>query len=236
MFERFACVEEIERKLLGCITKYRCNLKNEEQKSAVEDTQSLPAAAAPLAGLPSAAVSIEDSPISNEDSSFLRDLFARMEETRAAGMQALDVARSRLLSGMVYRPGNDERSLGAHDANEAPSATDVCVGACQARGGGLQNRWLHFTKLEEFELRHDPGLVSPGEAEARNSQAGTHRESPETPGLVLLSMKIPDHLRVATSRIRGKIQHETCTSCCEHLSLEVQRAGLSAYNGSGSDL
>lgn len=117
MFDRFEDAAEFTVKLRRCITQYLFKLRDQEQKAAAEDSQSLPSEKVENAALPTTTAVREDIPVSSEGVAFLRDLIRRMEQSGDQDVAAIDVARFRLLSGMLYRAGNDERTLGVHDAN-----------------------------------------------------------------------------------------------------------------------
>lgn len=116
IYESFANVGELSLKLRRCLTQYLFTLRDEEQKSISEESQTLPAERDGRGALPAAATT-DNTPLSREGSVFLRGFIARTETGGGSTISATEVARVRLLGGMLGRPGNDERSLGVHDAN-----------------------------------------------------------------------------------------------------------------------
>jgi hypothetical protein len=116
LFEHFGDTRELEKKVRRCITEYILRLRAQEQDYAAgQDRSTKPDRDNPRptdAQAPTA-----ETPLSAEVAEFLRDLILKSENGAADSISATDVARFRLLGTLVGRQGNDERTLGVHDAN-----------------------------------------------------------------------------------------------------------------------
>jgi hypothetical protein len=116
MYEGFSDAGEFSQKLRRCITNYLFRLRDEEQKTITEESQTLPTERDGRGALAVAATA-DNTPLSREGAAFLRDFVARTETGGGDAVSTAEIARLRLLGGMLGQAGNDERSLGVHDAN-----------------------------------------------------------------------------------------------------------------------
>lgn len=114
LFEVFTERSDFEGRIRSSITGYVQKLRNSESQKLSDETQS-------TLTEPKTAVIEEDTPaptptIAAEPAQFLRD-FLTVAETGRSKPAAIDVARFRLLSTTVNEQGNDDTTIGAHDAN-----------------------------------------------------------------------------------------------------------------------
>lgn len=115
LFQTFSDMPEFERKLRSCIWSYVVKLHRE---SGEESEQS----ASPNVGHSKQKTgdkthSTSDTPLSEEGSHFLRDFISKTEKDGKSSVTSVEVARFRLLAYLIGVQGNDERTLGVHDAN-----------------------------------------------------------------------------------------------------------------------
>jgi len=113
LFEKFSDMREFEARIRGCITNYVLRLVDEAQEilSGAQVRPSEPA---------NEPVTASDSYklFSTEGARFIRELIAKSEKDRGKHpITSVEIARFRLLGSMISVSGNDERSLGVHDAN-----------------------------------------------------------------------------------------------------------------------
>lgn len=110
----FSDMRDFESKFRKCIQGYLIALFDKDKASASEKEQ------APFTDTQSTSASEPEptTPLSVEGALFLRDFLTRAENTTDDNpLAADDVARVRLLSIITAVNGNDQQSLGPHDAN-----------------------------------------------------------------------------------------------------------------------
>ncbi|TWB91295.1 uncharacterized protein DUF4062 [Bradyrhizobium macuxiense] len=115
LFHDFENLKDFEDKLNDWITHYVKHLKKLEDTTAKADEK-----APSLGSVPekSEATNSSDTLLSPQGAQFLRHFVAKTErDQKAHPIEAVDVARFRLLAGMIGVASNDEDFLGTHDAN-----------------------------------------------------------------------------------------------------------------------
>ena len=117
LFEGFADLREFEMKIRRCIFDYvrqlrtrdigEVSVKNQAPTTGGEKQQAAETSSSP-----------PETPLSIEGAKFLRELISKTERSSAGeAISAVEIARFRLLANLVGKQGNDDRSLGVHDAN-----------------------------------------------------------------------------------------------------------------------
>ncbi len=115
LFEPFKERSEFESKIRACITAYVQKLRDAESQKLSDETQATQTE-------PKPSVNEESEParepvIAQESAQFLRN-FVTTAEAQVGDMHtSTDVARFRLLATTISEQGNDEATIGAHDAN-----------------------------------------------------------------------------------------------------------------------
>ncbi|WP_321880982.1 DUF4062 domain-containing protein [Burkholderia cepacia] len=146
----FADVRDFEGKFRKCIQGYVIALANIDKASESEKDQ------APLAEAHTtpAAEPGPTTPLSVEGAIFLRNFLTMAERaTDEHPLAAADVARVRLLSIIAAAHGNDEQSLGSHDANLLFKARMKFEFGRRELNGLLYDGLAHF-KHENMPLWH----------------------------------------------------------------------------------
>jgi hypothetical protein len=114
LFETFKDPAQLESKIRACVTKYLQNLLVEEANKASGASQVQPPSQPDSEGPDKEA----RNPLSKEGAQFLRDFVAKTErDPEEEPIQAVEVARVRLLANIIAKSGNDEEGVGVHDAN-----------------------------------------------------------------------------------------------------------------------
>lgn len=117
LFETFSDVRDFETKFRRCITTYIKNLRAEEL-ALVSGQKQAPASDEEKPETGNAVSQALETPLSVEGAQFLSDFIMAAEHVDENNpLVAVDIARFRLLSCVVKDPGNDDLSLGIHDAN-----------------------------------------------------------------------------------------------------------------------
>lgn len=116
IYQTFDDVHDFGRKLVRCVSQYVQRMRAAEVEKVADQQQSLPVLSAQANDVSAPAVR-SNHPLSSEGVLFLRDLIDRNEQDGRIHISPLDVARFRLLADNLHAQGNDERSLGVHDAN-----------------------------------------------------------------------------------------------------------------------
>jgi hypothetical protein len=117
LFETFSDIRDFETKLRRCITAYIRNLRAEELARVSGQSQA-PTTDGEMSQTEETANRASDTPLSVEGAQFLRDFISKTEHTtEQEPLLGVEIARFRLLSFIVKSHGNDESSLGVHDAN-----------------------------------------------------------------------------------------------------------------------
>lgn len=117
LFEKFSDLREFESKFRRSITKYVNGLRKKESGEVSALSQS-PQTGVEQQQLGKERSSIVETPLSIEGAKFLRAFISKTEggpEKRP--FVPVEVARFRLLANIVGNQGNDEGSIGVHDAN-----------------------------------------------------------------------------------------------------------------------
>jgi hypothetical protein len=116
LFETFSTLREFEDRISNCITRYVQRLKTEEAQQLSNETKAR--SSDDPAGGGSSTATQRDTPLTTEGAHFVREFVNKSERDRPTHpISPVEVARLRLLSAMVGVAGNDESSLGTHDAN-----------------------------------------------------------------------------------------------------------------------
>ena len=146
----FADVRDFESKFRKCIQGYVIALANKDKASETEKDQ------APLAEtqITPAAEPGPTTPLSVEGARFLRNFLSTAEKaTDEHPLAAAEVARVRLLSIIAAVHGNDQQSLGSHDANLLFKARTKSEFGRRELIGLLDDGLAHF-KHENVPLWH----------------------------------------------------------------------------------
>lgn len=117
LFETFSDIREFERKLHRCISSYVIALRKREA-DVVSDQSQAPTTSGENREAAEASSEARETPLSVEGANFLREFISKTErDAMQEPIQPVEVARFRLLANLIGSQGNDERSLGVHDAN-----------------------------------------------------------------------------------------------------------------------
>jgi|SRR6266568_251906 len=144
-FEGFVDIQEFERKFRRCIWTYVSQLRAKDNNEASAKNQ------APTRGgekQPAAITtsSPAETPLSAEGAKFLREFISRTERSaEEKQITAVEIARFRLLASLVGRGGNDDRSLGVHDANLLFSESGEFTFGYQELGGLVTTGFRHYS-------------------------------------------------------------------------------------------
>jgi hypothetical protein len=116
LFESFADIREFERRIRRVISNYVRQLRVQELSAHAAKAQEPTSGGEKQSAETTKAA--KETPLSLEGAAFLRDLISRAENgDPQEAISSLDVARFRLLANQLGEPGNDDRTLGVHDAN-----------------------------------------------------------------------------------------------------------------------
>ncbi len=151
-YEPFKDVREFERKLMLAIVAYVQRLIKADREKQQTENQSTPSEPFPSSQVQDQ--SAQDSPLSAEGVAFLREFLA-LAESEVAGnkIDAVHVGRFRLLGSIFSEPGNDDESLGVHDANLLFASKDeLTLGSREI--GGLLRAGLNYYQSENVPLWH----------------------------------------------------------------------------------
>ncbi|WP_019196380.1 DUF4062 domain-containing protein [Afipia birgiae] len=114
-FEPFGGVGDFEGKIRSCITAYIQKLRAAETEKIASETQATPTEAKPAVEADSK--SKKTTPLSPQGTAFLREFIISTEEDSSDAYGPVEVARFRLLASALSKQGNDDNTIGAHDAN-----------------------------------------------------------------------------------------------------------------------
>jgi hypothetical protein len=115
LFQSFRNQVEFDDQIRGCITSYVQSLQREEAEKRSDETERRSSGTSEAVKAPS---SQRSTPFSDETTNFLHAFIESKERDFAAEpVSSVEVARFRLLGTMISAHGNDETTLGAHDAN-----------------------------------------------------------------------------------------------------------------------
>lgn len=117
LFENFSDIREFEKKIQRCISEYVVGLWSRDAEELSIQNQAPKNSGEKQQAAEKDSVASE-TPLSIEGARFLRDFISKTERApEKEPITALEIARFRLLANIVGKQGNDERSLGVHDAN-----------------------------------------------------------------------------------------------------------------------
>jgi len=118
LFEDFSDSADLEKRVRRCIHKYVFSLVNAETEN-IENSQANEAPASEVQESTTRNIGTIPSPLSTEGIQFLREFISKTSGTSPVpeSIKAAEIARFRLLSGLVGSQANDDRSLGIHDTN-----------------------------------------------------------------------------------------------------------------------
>ncbi len=151
-FEGFNNLRDFETKMRRCISSYVLNLLNLESTKIAEETKN--------AAEPDEVASTQQAILPMEGMAFLRNLIDGDRGTNEDGSASpLEVARFRLLGEILGKSGNDDKSLGVHDANIL-FAGKLDVEFSQMELDGLVSCGLRNVHYENVPLWHWLKLVT----------------------------------------------------------------------------
>lgn len=140
LFQSFSNPLEFDDCVRGCITSYAQNLQREEIEKRSDESQT-------VSSSPTAAGKAQSSqtstPFANEDINFLSAFVE--SKTRGLAVSPVEVARFRLLGTTLYAHGNDESTLGVHDANILYSQKSSLVLSLQEKFGLVNSALDNFS-------------------------------------------------------------------------------------------
>ena len=117
LFQNFTDIREFEKKFYRCIASYVIGLKTREA-GKVSDQSQAPTTSGDKQQAAETTSPASDTTLSIEGAKFLREFISKTErDAKQDPITAVEVARFRLLANLVGSRGNDESSLGVHDAN-----------------------------------------------------------------------------------------------------------------------
>lgn len=115
LFQSFSGALEFDDRVRDCITNYVQNVQREEIEMRSDESQTVSSGQSDTTKAQSSQTS---TPFSMEDTNFLRAFVESKKRDLAANpVSPVEVARFRLLGTTLSAHGNDESSLGVHDAN-----------------------------------------------------------------------------------------------------------------------
>jgi hypothetical protein len=115
LFHDFDAAKDFEDKLTDWLTHYIKHLKRREDTNSVTEER---AVSAEGGAKKTETQSTGYTPLSTEGAQFVRHLVSKTERDQEAHpILPVEVARLRLLATMIGTSGNDDNSLGTHDAN-----------------------------------------------------------------------------------------------------------------------
>ena len=116
-FQSFSEPQEIQGLVRKCVSHFVSRAKDSDLETAEGTDDAKPTQASRLDN-DSIDTSEIRSPLSPEGYHFLEQFVGRVQHQEALSeLQAVDIARFRLLSNSISREGNDERYVGVHDLN-----------------------------------------------------------------------------------------------------------------------
>lgn len=111
LFETFRDVQEFQSKFRRCISNYVTRLREAEAGRSSDESKSISSGGS--SGLASQTGHSRDAVFPTEVNDFLEDLIKKPDSL----ITRTQAARFRLLGQILRRQGNDEQTIGAHDAN-----------------------------------------------------------------------------------------------------------------------
>jgi hypothetical protein len=116
-FEKFTDIRELESKIRRCVSSYVIKLQQKEAAELSDQSQTQPTDSGSRQIMETTGSSPE-TPFSKEGAQFLRELISKTERhSEEEPIEAVEVARFRLLAGVVGNRENDQNALGVHDSN-----------------------------------------------------------------------------------------------------------------------
>jgi hypothetical protein len=151
-YEAFKDVRDFELKLMHAVVAYVQRLVKADREKQQSENQSTPAE--PPSSSQVQDQSATDSPLDAEGAAFLHEFLALTEKKGGSdNVNVVQVARFRLLSSIVSKQGNDEDSLGAHDANLLFANKDgLSLGRREI--SGLVRAGINYYESENVPLWH----------------------------------------------------------------------------------
>ena len=151
-YETFKDVRDFELKFMHAVFAYVQRLVGIDRERQRSEHQSTPGELSPSSQVQNQ--STPDSPLATEGAAFLREFLALTEKKGGSdNIDAVHVARFRLLSTIVSKQGNDEKPLGVHDANLLFANKDVLnLGGREIEG--LLRAGLNYYQAENVPLWH----------------------------------------------------------------------------------
>ena len=117
LFQKFSTVRDLEGLVRKCVTKYVNGIRATDVSSESNEAKAV-RVKSKYKGSEDQNQNPGASPLSIEGFSFLSSLVDRIGHEKAMdNLSAFDVARFRLIANSIYKPGNEELSLGVHDIN-----------------------------------------------------------------------------------------------------------------------
>lgn len=117
LFENFSDIQDFEKKFRRCITTYILSLKA-QQIDKVSDQSQAPSSGDEKPQAKESTSTSSETPLSVEGTKFLREFILKTEQSsEQQPIEAVEIARFRLLASLVGTQNNDPRYLGVHDAN-----------------------------------------------------------------------------------------------------------------------
>ncbi|WP_166260098.1 DUF4062 domain-containing protein [Marinobacter salicampi] len=117
LFQNFSTVMELESLVRKCITAYVIRFRDDNELSERDEPQVK--RTQPV--IQNTGVEVrgpEQSPLSAQGFAFLESMVEKIRQSNALDIvSASDVARFRLQSNLISKPGNEEMNLGVHDIN-----------------------------------------------------------------------------------------------------------------------
>jgi hypothetical protein len=149
-YETFKEVRDFELKFMHAVVAYVQRLVKADREKQQSENQSTPAEPSPSSQVQPA----PDSPLAAEGAAFLREFLALTERKGGSdNIDAVHVARLRLLSSIFSKQGNDEESLGVHDANLLFANKDPLI-LGRRETWGLIQAGLNYYRSENVPLWH----------------------------------------------------------------------------------
>lgn len=156
-YETFANPSEFEQKVMAALTRYLQTLVTTDQEKIHAQSQSTPSES--TTGTENASNANEAAVLPTQSATFLRDFVSTAQGNGGEEIDSTQVARFRLLGGIVAKGGNDEETLGAHDANLLFAArTTINFGDKEL--SGLMRAGLEHFSSENVPLWHWYGRLN----------------------------------------------------------------------------
>lgn len=150
LFENFSDIRDFETRLRRCITTYIRNLRVQELTKDSGQNQA-PTTEVEKHKSTKTSSRSHETPLSVEGAKFLREFISKTERaTEQEPIMGEEIARFRLLTSIIRSHGNDECSLGVHDANL------IFVKGAHFKLGAPELRGLVASGLDHFSNENVP--------------------------------------------------------------------------------